>query len=63
MTGVLRGGFARTGEIEELGTRLGTHEGARPASREALAATLGDPIARAAVLARRQEEPGTSMRR
>ena len=43
VTGVLRGGFARTGEIEELGTWLGTTEGARPELREALAATLGDP--------------------
>lgn len=41
--GVLRGGFARTGEIEELGAWLGTEGGTRPALADALAATLGDP--------------------
>lgn len=41
--GVLLGGFARTGEIEELGTWLGvTGAGHRDLSA-ALAATLGDP--------------------
>lgn len=40
--GVLRGGFARTGEIEELSDWLGTADGARPGLREALATTLGD---------------------
>jgi signal transduction histidine kinase len=40
---VLRGGFRRTGEIEELGTWLGTEGGARPALTEALGTTLGDP--------------------
>ncbi len=41
--GVLRGGFARTGEVEELGTWLGVSGGARPTLNEALAQTLGDP--------------------
>jgi signal transduction histidine kinase len=41
--GVLRGGFARTGEVEELGTWLGVSGGARPTLDEALAQTLGDP--------------------
>lgn len=41
--GVLRGGFARTGEVEELGAWLGAERGARPALAEALAETLGDP--------------------
>jgi signal transduction histidine kinase len=40
---VLRGGFARTGEIEELGAWLGADEGGRPAIRDALADALGDP--------------------
>jgi signal transduction histidine kinase len=40
---VLRGGFARTGELEELGTWLGASGGERPALTTALAATLGDP--------------------
>ena len=40
---VLRGGFRRTGEIEELGAWLGTEAGVRPALTEALATTLGDP--------------------
>jgi signal transduction histidine kinase len=40
--GMMRGGFARTGEIEELGAWLGAHEGGRPQVREALAAVLGD---------------------
>lgn len=38
-----RGGFARTGEIEELGAWLGAGEGGRPALADALAAALGDP--------------------
>ena len=40
--GVLRGGFARTGEVEELGAWLGTAGGGRPALVDALARTLGD---------------------
>jgi hypothetical protein len=40
---VVRGGFARTADVEELGVWLGTADGARPALRDALAATLGDP--------------------
>jgi signal transduction histidine kinase len=40
--GVLRGGFARTGEIEELGAWLGTQGGLRPELGTALARTLGD---------------------
>jgi signal transduction histidine kinase len=39
---VLRGGFARTGEIEELGVWLGTSGDARPELASALARTLGD---------------------
>ncbi|SDB79855.1 Signal transduction histidine kinase [Raineyella antarctica] len=41
--GTLRGGFARTGELEELGTWLGASDGTRPALAQALARTLGDP--------------------
>jgi signal transduction histidine kinase len=40
--GVLRGGFARTGEIEELGAWLGTQAGLRSELTTALARTLGD---------------------
>jgi signal transduction histidine kinase len=40
---MLRGGFARTGELEELGAWLGEEEGGRPALRDALADALGDP--------------------
>ena len=40
--GVLRGGFARTGEIDELGAWLGAAEASRPQLVEALAHTLGD---------------------
>ncbi|MGE3659840.1 MAG: sensor histidine kinase [Pseudonocardia sp.] len=39
----MRGGFARTGEIGELGAWLGTGDGGRPHLREALGTTLGDP--------------------
>jgi len=39
---VLRGGFARTGEIEELGAWLGAVDGGRTGMREALAGALGD---------------------
>jgi signal transduction histidine kinase len=42
VVGVLRGGFARTGEIEELGAWLAAEEG-RPAVQEALREALGDP--------------------
>ena len=38
----LRGGFARTGEIEELGAWLGADAGGRPPLTEVLAAVLGD---------------------
>ena len=41
--GVLRGGFARTGELDELGTWLGGAGTRRPALAAALAHTLGDP--------------------
>lgn len=40
--GLLRGGFARTGQIEELGVWLGTAWEDRPALTDALARTLGD---------------------
>ncbi len=40
---VLLGGFARTGEIQELGAWLGTDGRARPGLTEAVAGTLGDP--------------------
>jgi len=43
VAGVLRGGFARTATVDELADWLGTAEGARPALRDAIAATLGDP--------------------
>ena len=41
--GVLLGGFARTGEIEELGVWLGTGGVGRPDLSGALARALGDP--------------------
>jgi signal transduction histidine kinase len=40
--GMMRGGFARSGEIDELGAWLGTSDGGRPQLRDALAAALGD---------------------
>lgn len=40
---LMRGGFARTAEVEELGAWLGVEERARPTLRKALADTLGDP--------------------
>jgi signal transduction histidine kinase len=40
--GVLRGGFARTGELEELSAWLGDTGGARPALVDALRRVLGD---------------------
>jgi len=43
---LLRGGFARTGQIEELGAWLGSVEAARPTLEQALADTLGDPSLR-----------------
>ncbi|MET0964912.1 MAG: ATP-binding protein [Nakamurella sp.] len=46
--GVLSGRFAKTGEIEELGTWLGAADGSRPALVDALAKTLGDPSLRLA---------------
>ncbi len=45
---ILRGGFARTAEVEELGAWLGTDAGGRPALGEALAEALGDPSIRLA---------------
>ncbi len=39
---VLRGGFARTGELEELGSWLGATGGAKPTLATALANALGD---------------------
>jgi signal transduction histidine kinase len=45
-TAVLRGGFARSGAIEELGVWLGTSEAARPGLQDAVAGTLGDPSVR-----------------
>lgn len=44
--GVLLGGFARTGEIEELGTWLGVSGAGRPDVAAALSVTLGDPSLR-----------------
>lgn len=40
--GVLRGGFARTGELEELGVWLGATDAARPTLTTALRRVLGD---------------------
>ncbi|CCH77366.1 putative signal transduction histidine kinase [Nostocoides japonicum T1-X7] len=40
---LLRGGFGRTGEVQELGAWLSSGPGARPALAQALAETLGDP--------------------
>jgi hypothetical protein len=40
--GMLRGGFARTGEIQELGTWLGVDAASRPPLDRALARALGD---------------------
>jgi signal transduction histidine kinase len=42
VTGVLRGGFARTREIDELAAWLGSADSGRPGLRAALRATLGD---------------------
>jgi signal transduction histidine kinase len=42
LVAVLRGGFARTGELEELGAWLAAEEG-RPAVQVALREALGDP--------------------
>lgn len=39
----LRGGFARTGSLEELGVRLGAGDATGPALRDGVAAALGDP--------------------
>lgn len=41
--GMLRGGFARVGEIEELGTWLGSAHASRDSLATALSRTLGDP--------------------
>ncbi|WP_308466567.1 sensor histidine kinase [Rathayibacter soli] len=43
---VLRGGFARTGELQELGAWLGTASDARPQLTSAVARTLGDDTLR-----------------
>ncbi len=43
LLGILRGGFARTGELEELGTWLGAAGSGRQPIEDALARTLGDP--------------------
>ncbi len=43
--GILRGGFARIGRIEELGATLATGTGGYPALRAAVAGALGDPSA------------------
>ena len=43
LAGVLRGGFARTGELEELGAWLSATDDGRATLRDALRATLGDP--------------------
>lgn len=43
---VLRGGFARAGDIEELGTWLGSGPGGQVALAQALATALGDPSLR-----------------
>ncbi|MEJ2890600.1 histidine kinase [Actinomycetospora aeridis] len=44
VTGLLRGGFARTGEVEELAAWLGGADG-RPGLARACARALGDPTA------------------
>lgn len=44
--GMLRGGFARTGELEELGVLLGSTGAARIPLTDTLAQTLGDPTLR-----------------
>lgn len=41
--GLLRGGFGRTGEIQELGAWLAAGPGTRPMLTQALADALGDP--------------------
>lgn len=41
--GALRGGIARTGELEELGVWLGEAQHTKPEIGQALARTLGDP--------------------
>jgi signal transduction histidine kinase len=45
---IMRGGFARTAEVEELGAWLGVEEHSRPTLERALADTLGDPSLRLA---------------
>jgi signal transduction histidine kinase len=44
--GMLRGGFARTGELEELGTWLGAADASKQPIAAALARALGDPSLR-----------------
>ncbi|HEY8581747.1 MAG TPA: ATP-binding protein, partial [Capillimicrobium sp.] len=46
---VLRGGFARMGEVDELGAWLGAETGGRPTLARALAHALGDPSLRLAL--------------
>lgn len=43
VTAALRGGFARSGEIDELGAWLGSEPGGRPGLETALREALGDP--------------------
>jgi signal transduction histidine kinase len=43
---IMRGGFARTAEVAELGAWFGVEERARPSLGRALADTLGDPSLR-----------------
>ncbi len=43
LLGVLRGGFARTGELEELATALGSGTRGHPGITQAVAGVLGDP--------------------
>lgn len=45
---IMRGGFARTAEVAELGAWFGVEEHARPSLGRALADTLGDPSLRLA---------------
>ena len=45
---IMRGGFARTAEVEELGAWFGVEEHDRPTLDKALADTLGDPSLRVA---------------
>jgi signal transduction histidine kinase len=46
--GMLRGGFARTSEVQELGAWLGANPASRPSLEQALARALGDDSVRLA---------------